>query len=174
MPGRNRDEAWRAFLAPLTRAVGTVDMTARLKWRHHDGEMSQVTTGVPGLILNRPGMPQTYLYAAMTLCCVADEGERGPFRMSTRRYDFELIEAGSVVFGWHWHPESKQSRVNWPHLHLPPGSVHKSKHVPTGRVALEDVLLFGIRDMDVVPAHGQSVAILEEVAERHKKYRSWA
>ena len=119
-------------------------------------------------------MPKTSLYAAMTLCCIADKAERGPFRMSTRRYDFELIEGGAVVFGWHWHPESKRTDVTWPHLHLPPGSVHKSKHVPTGRVALEDVLLFCIRDMNVRPAHDQGIPILEEVAQRHKQHRSWA
>lgn len=174
MPGRNRDEAWRAFLTPLERAVGTVDLTARLKGRHVSDDVSVVTSGIPGLHLARPGCPETNLFLAMTLRCIPDDAEKGPFRMTTMKYDFELSEAGSVVFGWHWHPESKRSNVKWPHLHLPAGSVHKSKHVPTGRVALEDVLLFAILDMSVQPAHGEAIPILNDVAERHKKHRSWA
>jgi hypothetical protein len=141
--------------------------------KHHDSEVSVVTTGTPGILLARTGMPELHLYMAMTLRCIPDPS-KGPFRMTTMRYDYELSERGDVMFGWHWHPESKRSTVRWPHLHLPPGSAYRSKHVPTGRVALEDVLLFAINDMNAEPAHNRALEILQEVVGRHKEHRTWA
>lgn len=47
-------------------------------------------------------------------------------------------------------------------------------HIPTGRVAFEDVLLFLIRDFDVAPqSEGAQNAILESLR-RFRGFRTWS
>lgn len=109
----------------------------------------------------------------MTLESVPHDG--GQMRMSTRRYVYELSESGSTLLGWHWHPASKRaSQITWPHLHMPKASKYAKAHVPTGRVALEDLLLFLINDMGAVPDRDNASAIIEETSQVHKAHRGWS
>lgn len=51
------------------------------------------------------------------------------------------------LFGWHWHPVG----LSWcqsPHLHAPG---EDGDHVPTGRVAFEQVVRWLIEELDVSP-----------------------
>lgn len=100
----------------------------------------------------------------------------GTWRVTTERYDYTLTRPASpdkIVFGWHWHPESRRSRVSYPHLHVPSAESFSTKHVPTGRVSLEDVVMFGFDELNVTPAHATARAVVEEVRSTHKQYRSW-
>jgi hypothetical protein len=60
---------------------------------------------------------------------------------------------GEDALAYHWHPQSI-SRVTWPHLHV--GVVghpfmSARTHVPTGNVALADVVRLAIEAFDVSP-----------------------
>lgn len=56
MPGRNPNEAWRAFKEPIERAVGAIDQAIRLVTKVHtvsDGELRILKTEeevVPGSV----------------------------------------------------------------------------------------------------------------------------
>jgi hypothetical protein len=78
-----------------------------------------------------------------------------------------------MVFGWHWHPASKQSKVYYPHLHVPSALSHKSKHISTGRLSLEDIVLFGFDELGVTPTLGNAIDIVNEARDVHKQQRSW-
>lgn len=43
----------------------------------------------------------------------------------------------------------------------------------SGRVSLEDVILFGFDDLGIAPAHGDARRIVTEIRDRHKLFRSW-
>ncbi len=46
-------------------------------------------------------------------------------------------------------------------------------HVPSGRIAFEQVLLFVIDELGVVPAREAAREVLGEVLERFRQYRTW-
>lgn len=100
----------------------------------------------------------------------------GEQRMTTRRYTYSIIKAGTQdrIFAWHWHPESKSSRVKYPHVHVPQGSPYSTRHVPTGRITLEDVILFGFDELGVGPSVPEAVRIITEVRDKHKLHRGWS
>jgi hypothetical protein len=70
-------------------------------------------------------------------------------------YEIEDEETRHELLAFHWEPESPHSTVKIPHLHL--GFVLADKalpfnnkaHIPSGRVALEDVVSFLIADLKV-------------------------
>ena len=73
-------------------------------------------------------------------------------RVSGYAYEFQGADGG-MLLAFHWHPVGL-SPVTTPHVHLggPLGGIDLSKaHVPTGPVALQDVLRFAITDLGVRP-----------------------
>jgi hypothetical protein len=103
--------------------------------------------------------------------------ERGPWRVSTRGYMYELQTAsGELVWSFHWHPTS---RVSGPHSHigrtqLAPDAVISSKaHHPTGRVSLESVIRTCIADYGVTPMQDDWEEILARREADFEAYRTW-
>ena len=169
MPGRDEKEAWRAFKEPIQRVIGCVDLNVRLIEKRFDGGVRILTTNANGI---RFGDALTFSFSLR----LAPVQENGVWRMSTQRYDFMIThrtEPTKMVFGWHWHPASKKSRIAYPHLHVPSALSHKSRHIPTGRLSLEDVVLFGFDELGVVPTVENAVAIVNETRDLHIRHRSW-
>jgi hypothetical protein len=172
VPGRNAPTAWRAFVEPIERAVGAVDLTIRLKSKVVTQDLYILSSGDPGISLQRTSGHLLHLYFALNLRPVEEEG--GAWRMTTLRYDFALRDRDSTVFSWQWHPRSRRSPVGWPHLHLPEGTRFGTKHVPTGRISLEDLLIFALDELDVRPSYENARSVLEDVAMKHKEHRTWS
>jgi hypothetical protein len=102
---------------------------------------------------------------------VEAEGERGPWKVTTTSYSYEILnEDQSEFLIYHWHPEglSPESR---PHLHI--GGAHRKTHVPTGRVAIEDVLRMCIRDLGVDETRDDWAAVLDEAQAAFATWRTW-
>lgn len=169
MPGRDEREAWLAFKEPIQRVVGCVDMSARLSERLLEKGRRLLASQVGGVKFG----PDLLLMFSFQIEPVLTDGN---YRMTTRRYDFTLVRTYSpdhIVFGWHWHPASRRSPVSYPHVHVPAASQFKTRHIPTGRMSLEDVILFGFADLGVEPAHPDAQQIVTEIRTRHKQYRTW-
>jgi hypothetical protein len=69
---------------------------------------------------------------------------------------------GREVLSFQWHPGGR-SPVTWPHLHLGAGAEVgraelTSAHLPTGRVAIEEVLGLAISELGVEPLRGDERA----------------
>lgn len=80
-----------------------------------------------------------------------------PYEVRTVYYAYGLEdrETGHEIFSYHWHPDGV-SPVRHPHLHLERGAQIGRRelsegHLPTGRVALEDVLTFVIEQFHAKP-----------------------
>ena len=84
-------------------------------------------------------------------------------------YGLEDSQTGHEIFAYHWHPKGP-SRVRHPHLHLEQGALIgrpelSGRHLPTGHVALRDVLIFLIEEFSVKPGRKDWKQTLEEKAE---------
>ena len=172
MPGRNEKEAWRAFADPVKRAIGAVDLTARLVEKHFSEDDVHILSSAP------PGIPFGNLTLSFSINVTPLPGESGgEWRMTTTRYDYALERVTSKrreqVVGWHWHPRSCRSDVLYPHVHVPSANSYSTRHIPTGRVALEDVIMFGFDDLGVAPTSDRAWQIVADVRDRHKEFRSW-
>jgi len=80
--------------------------------------------------------------------------------------------------GYHWHPTG-HSDVTYPHLHLyaGAGTLHhnlRKAHLPTARIAMEDVLRFVITQLRVIPLRGDWAVILTETQAAFEQWRLWA
>lgn len=74
-------------------------------------------------------------------------------------------DSGRELIAYHWHPQGP-SRVTGPHLHVHAdiqlGSAWLPKaHLPTGTVALQDVLRLAIEELGVEPLRDDWQAVLE-------------
>ncbi|MTA11176.1 MAG: hypothetical protein F2534_01085 [Actinobacteria bacterium] len=169
----------------MARSVGCIDQTVRLKSSFFSADGSTmlaapeagcrcyVTSGSNLLTLRRPQQSDNFtLFLALTLSPYYDE-QLGVWRVTTLRYDYEMSQAGRLRFGWHWHPYSRKSTVKWPHMHLPEGTPFANKHLPSGRIALEEILLFALDQLKVEPAHANAEQVLTDVMQRHKLHRAW-
>lgn len=170
MPGRTKDEAWRNFRDPIRRVVICLNLEARTTERQLTHEIRRIAAPVSGI----PFGPALSLNFGIDLEWLFEDGL---WRMTTVKYDYTLVrttQPDQVIFGWHWHPRSKRSSVTYPHLHVPAALEFPTKHIPTGRVALEDVVVFGFRELKIQPAHETAEAVVAEVMGKHKAHRSWA
>jgi hypothetical protein len=127
----------------------------------HDGQklpLHAEQSGRPDLFLEL-----THQY---TIAHFPDDRERGPYKVQTSRYIYEVFDCdGREILLYHWHPEGV-SRIRHPHLHtlcaqpldlsrprtdekrrIYPGNAHLS----TSRVLLEDVIEVLIEDFGVAP-----------------------
>jgi len=58
-------------------------------------------------------------------------------------------------------------------VHVPSAKSYSTRHIPTGRVALEDVIMFGLDELGVTPTSDHARRIVAEVRDRHEEFRSW-
>lgn len=169
MPGHDERETFRAFADPIQKVVSCVDLKVRLQQREFDNGNWLLTTGHEGLRLT----DSLRLLFSFTVNTVEKSGESA---MTTLRYDYEifrLTQPKNPIFSWHWHPKSRRSKVGYPHLHVRSASEFPTRHLPTGRVSIEDVILFAFDELDVQPTHGNARRIVTEIRDRHKLFRSW-
>jgi hypothetical protein len=102
---------------------------------------------------------------------VEAEGDRGPWKVQTAGYDYEVLnEDGSEFLIYHWHPDGISPEVR-PHLHI--GGAHRKTHIPTGRVAMEDVVRMCLRDLGTEPQRGDWAEVLEESQAAFETWRTW-
>lgn len=85
---------------------------------------------------------------------------------------------GRELFRWDWHPLTTPRRTQ-PHLHVRAEQPILSTpierwHIPTGRVAFEEVVRFLILELVTEYNRDDWVEILAESEERFKAFRTWA
>lgn len=81
------------------------------------------------------------------------------------------------ILSYHWHP-SGRSAVTWPHLHLGQAGIGHhatllAAHMPTGRVALEEVIRLAIVDLGVEPRRRDWPDVIRESQEAFEEWRTW-
>lgn len=96
------------------------------------------------------------------------------WHLSIRGYLFALEIAGpseEEILVWHWDPDAlakpPRKPAPFPHLHigtreLTPAHLERKHHIPTGHVAIEDVLWFAFEELGVIPIRGDWQTVLAE------------
>jgi hypothetical protein len=90
----------------------------------------------------------------------------GAWVVQLTAYDYELLDnSDREILAYQWHPQAR-SPVTWPHVHLGPAAGELWRplgraHLPTGRIAVQDVLRLAIRDFGVPPRRANWEAVLD-------------
>lgn len=100
------------------------------------------------------------------------------WRVKTRAYEYALVDDQHQEFAaFHWHP-SGQSAIRWPHLHIGPALSYSNylsnAHLPTGRVAFEQVIRLAIEDLGVQPRRNDWRRVLDAAYAIFVDNRTWA
>jgi hypothetical protein len=123
---------------------------------------------------------------------IVQESEGRRWKIRTAAYHYALRDAdGREIFAYHWHPHVEN--VAYPHLHVSHGAVGRdvapglqlstsqnvlqpqlaAAHLPTRRIALEDVLRLLIEQFGVQPARLDWDRALREARESFRADRIW-
>lgn len=192
MAGKTEAEAVGNYVAPLQRAVSCVTKAVL------DVSGGTYASARPHSLTFGDALPQklkganVYLAVTQLYRVIRDEDpDRGPWRVTIDQYVYTLrasrgrgrSEKPEVLLSYQWHPRPR-AKYNYPHLHLGPASgigssadaaarLTNKAHIPTGRVAIEDVIRFAITQLNVEPLREDWEQVLDEAQERHERYRSW-
>lgn len=182
MPGNTTYTAFQAFVSPLASALSCLAHT-----KLQCGPLGKSALGVTHLLFtNRgeyvplPGPTLLEFRFRMHYELIKDDRPGfGPFRATTKSYDYSLRKTGGAsVLDYHWHP-SGRSHEKRPHVHLgsaqlrPDAVLSNKVHLLSGRATLESVLRTAI-DLGARPLRDDWSDRLTEAEGPHLLYRSWA
>ncbi len=166
-------EAVARYVAPLRRALRCVTPA-------HVTVVGRRMIGADVALVVNDHQPvalrQTPLRLEVSQRCAIVPAAEG-CRLTTREYIYTVAHAEhGELLGFHWHPEIEA--VPGPHLHLylaqRLGLVGLDRaHIPTPRVALEDVLGLLLGDLRVPARRTDWRAVLDETRARFVARRSW-
>jgi hypothetical protein len=176
LAGQSPKEALDAFVDRFRAALRCVAVTEVRGSGHAVGRLSSITLiphgGRAGNVLplrttdGRRDL-QIGIRHHYTIIHLPDDLASGPFKVSSSRYMYELLDRDErELFVYHWHPEGV-SPIQTPHLHfsgaaplplpLSPSDQQPRQiavdraHFPTGRIAVESFIELLIQDFQVEP-----------------------
>jgi len=180
--GRNPREAAGRFLAPIARALACVTPTRPIATGHAAGCAGVLTFPAGGAVTLGPRRLRFGVTMRYTIERTADPHDpRGPWKVRTLGYAYTLDAAtGPELLAYHWHPDQPEGRrlVAFPHVHvraIKDGADRRLcvAHLPTGRIALEDVLELLLGDFKVRRLRGDWRQVLGETRAAFMRYRTW-
>lgn len=137
------------------------------------------------ILLRRKDGPRLLFSASQRFELIENPRYEGEWKASTLAYIYEVklhpedIESDDDVelIGWHWHPRTTPDRPE-PHMHVrteyaPLDGQLAKVHLPTGRVAFEEVIRFLFCELDVVPERDDWEKVIGETEQRFKEFRTW-
>jgi hypothetical protein len=174
-----------AFLHPLQEAAGVLGAckitgsgefrSPRIGHEYHwslcdgDGVAVRNAAGASGV---------RRFYAGMSWRVIEDARDGfGPYRVTTRRYEYSLTIDHDELWAFHWHPDGK-SDVTYPHMHLglpllaESAPISNKAHPPTGRMTLEQAIRWVI-DSGGKPRFEDWADRLALAEAPHLLYRTW-
>lgn len=107
---------------------------------------------------------------------------RNNYLVSTKSYMYSILDAkNKELIGFHYHPELDDDPIIHPHIHVYADAdqrfaefnLHK-RHIPSGRVALEDVLEWLIVEMQVKPRQSNWQKVLQLTRRKFKQNCTWS
>lgn len=154
MAGRSPREAVTRFVAPIQKAVGCFIGGGKVTADSFEPDAEGVLTlnGAKATYLSRAkkGSHRISVSITMRYRIVRDDDQtRGPWKVSTIGWIYDLLEDDRRILAFHWHPVSK-SHILIPHLHVESSVRFKNRHIPTGRILIEDVLALAV-ELGVAP-----------------------
>ena len=122
------------------------------------------------------GRHRLSLRVAMRYRIIRADGASGPWKIKTAGYAYAIDDRdGHEVLAYHW---QEGTPPPCPHLHLGAGAgvnaLVQTRHLPTGRVALEAVVRLLVEEFEVPPLRRDWRTVLRRGEERFKAWRTWA
>jgi hypothetical protein len=175
VPGRTTGEAVEAYTEPIRQTLLCVtnSIIGYGGGTYLSGNVSTLTfvnDGVAALHGTDLG-----LFFSQRYNFYQDSGGDQRWRVRTRGYFYTVYdcqtEHPSEIFSYQWHPELP---VTIPHVHFKRGEERiRRVHLPTGRISIESVAEFLIRDMGVKPKRADWEKVITRNRELFEKNRSW-
>ncbi len=181
IPTKTDSAARRRYRVFLQKSLSAVDGTAQWLLQRVPGESSLWTmTTVPAIISLKKctSHDRLYLRATQRFSLGAHPRYEGERKVVTQDYAYTLSDSADQrpeMYSWQWTHE-----VAPPHVHIGRGNPSLGSlgklHIPTGRVAFEQILKFAIEEHDVQTAIDRADAIrdLDECLRRFVTFRTWA
>lgn len=177
MAGATPAEAVQSYIDPIRKALLCVTAAVlHVRAGYYSADEPHVLTLAGGAPVRLKGPSRITLSVFQHYRVVEAAGTRGAWRVSTAGYYYALEEyGGNEIVAYHWHPSSG---VSFPHLHLLAGSrigreELQKAHLPTGRIAIEQVLRFAIAEFNTVPLRADWSDVLAETEAGFEAQRSW-
>jgi hypothetical protein len=173
LAGKNPSQAVSNFVEPLQKAVSCVSdavFSISPKGRAAGGPSAvTLANGDPVRIAQDLGMRVAQTYHVVRESRL---NPLGSWKVKTAAYAYSIEEWDSEteILMFHWHPNTPGS-VEWPHLHI--AGEFKKLHVPTGRIALEQVVRLAI-DMGATCRREDWNEILVQTQGAHETWRTWS
>jgi hypothetical protein len=180
--GKSPAEAVQNFRDPLQLAISCVTQGyINVRGGYHPGPKPHPLTLNEGAPVQLSGSARLLLSVIQLYSIVESKVENplGDWKVSTAAYQYSLAqENGKEILAYHWHPDARNS-IRTPHLHIGPGAQAKWKplakaHIPTGRIALEDLLRLAIRDFGVEPLRPDWAEVLDLTQGNYEAWRTWS
>ena len=177
-PARTDVQARDRFRKYLQQSLSAVHRTAI--WRvFKPGEIWLAVTA-PEVVRLRSADHSSRIFLRSTLVfhCEDHPDYPGERKVVTEEYAHTLSTDNLLkdeICSWHWQPGSRPD----PHLHVGnlegTGAPPKRHHLPTGRVAFEQVLKYAIEEQGVATAlpKEEALAQIDESLRRFFAFRSW-
>lgn len=102
--------------------------------------------------------------------------------VSTKYYLYSILDADRKdLIGFHYHPDLDDDPVLYPHIHVYADAderysffdLHR-RHIPSGRVALEDVIEWLIVELEVKAIREDWESVLNATREKFKQVQTWS
>jgi len=177
LAGRTPAEAVGAFLAPLQQALACVTPSVlNVSGGYYVADRPHALSLGAGDPVPLSGGNEFALSVAQNYRLMELEGLREPWNVQTTAYFYELRRGEQELLVYHWHPQGASPYTN-PHLHLGPGAELgfrrlQGAHVPTGRVALEEVLRLAITELGARPRRKDWAEVLEATQAGYEAWRT--
>lgn len=178
MAGRTAAEAVGAFLAPLQQAIDCLTLTVlNVSGGYFASDRPHALVLGDGDPVALAGDHDLSLAVAQNYRVVQAEGPRGPWKVQTTSYFYELRRGDRELIAFHWHPAGASSHTR-AHLHLGAAAeigfapLHRA-HIPTGRIAVEDVVRLAIEAFGARPRRGDWDQVLATTQDRYEAWRTW-
>jgi len=178
--GSTPRKAVQNFLEPLQRALSCVTDAQIAADRDVSMAKEHVWMGAGGetFALARDRGPSLRARINQEYRIVRAEGQRGPWKVTITAYHYTVEEAsGTEIISFQWHPTGSGA-LPYPHVHLGHAAAVgraelEGAHIPTGRVALEQVLRFAIEAFKLQPRRTDWRDVLFGTRRRFEQWRTW-
>ena len=175
MAGRKPADAFREFRESIQEAIACFAHTGVTGTSQTPGEIGILTVnrGNP-LSLKTTGC-QIEITCSIRYT-ILQTGNRGSdnWRVSTVSYVHTVALDGDLSVAFHWHPDDG-SDVWYPHIHpffLGSGRDQGGIHIPSGRVLVEDVLIFA-HERGAVPLKDDWQKVVSRIKGRVAQKATW-
>ena len=145
MAGRNAHDAIEKYKVDLESAFRCLTCYSRLEFRVNPGRV--VGTNCSWILfgsgqqegIELPGVGRFEASQSLEIIECDEQQYGGKARLTTTLYDYSLTDPnGQEVWCMHWHPYTKNSKADYPHIHL--RQYYGGAHLATSRLLVEHAI----------------------------------